>query len=60
MARIIAPNKEYAGVSAGISFSNGEGNTDDKYLIEWFKAHGYEVEASEPEIPPKRGRKKEV
>jgi hypothetical protein len=43
MARIIAPNKEYAGVSAGVPFSGGEGHTDDEYLINWFRDHGYEV-----------------
>lgn len=43
MMRIIAPNKEYAGVSAGVSFANGEGYTDNGYLIEWFQAHGYKV-----------------
>lgn len=44
MARIVAPNKEYAGVSAGVSFYRGEAHTDDAYLIEWFRTHGYEVE----------------
>ena len=44
MARILAPNKEYAGLSAGISFMNGEGHTDDAYLISWFRSHGYTVE----------------
>lgn len=43
MARIIAPNKEYAGVSAGVSFTGGEGHTDNEYLIKWFRDHGYEV-----------------
>lgn len=44
MARVIAPNKEYAGVSAGVSFHGGEGNTDDPYILAWFRDHGYEVE----------------
>lgn len=44
MARIIAPNKEYAGVSAGVLFNGGEGYTDDAYLISWFREHGYYVE----------------
>lgn len=44
MAKITAPNKEYNGVSAGVQFSKGEAETEDKYLIEWFKEHGYCVE----------------
>jgi len=43
MAKIKAPNSEYAGISAGVSFTKGEANTDDPHLIEWFKTHGYEV-----------------
>ena len=52
MARIIAPNKQYAGVSAGVPFTGGEGNTDNEYLLKWFRDHGYEVieePASDPE-----------
>lgn len=62
MARIVAPNKEYAGVSAGVPFTGGEGNTDSQYLIKWFHDHGYEV-IKEPEVvapAQKKGRKKEV
>ena len=44
MAKIIAPNKEYTGVSASIPFCKGEAHTDDPHLIKWFKAHGYKVE----------------
>lgn len=43
MAKIIAPNKEYAGISAGVSFTKGEASTDDPHLIDWFKNHGYTV-----------------
>lgn len=64
MARIIAPNKEYAGVSAGVSFTGGEGHTDNAYLIDWFRSHGYQVDTestvSEKPAQPKRGRKKEA
>ncbi len=50
MAKIYAPNKKYTGMSAGVSFCNGEGETDTPRIIEWFKSHGYRVE--EPvEIP---------
>lgn len=44
MAKIIAPNKKYSGIAAGVSFYNGVGETTDPYLIQWFKEHGYKVE----------------
>lgn len=44
MTKILAPNKEYTGVSASVSFVKGVGETDNKHLIQWFKEHGYEVE----------------
>lgn len=50
MAIIKAPNKGYTGVSASVAFCNGEGRTDNKNLIQWFKDHGYTVveETSDP------------
>ncbi|MBM4762712.1 hypothetical protein [Bacillus sp. B15-48] len=56
MAKIKAPNKNYTGVSAGVSFVKGEAETDDKWLIGWFKNKGYEVEENQPK---KRATKKE-
>ncbi|WP_453992118.1 hypothetical protein [Bacillus nitroreducens] len=44
MAKITAPNKGYTGISAGVAFVNGEAETNDKWLIAWFKNKGYEVE----------------
>lgn len=57
MAQIIAPNKDYNGESASVTFVKGVGETSDAYLIEWFKERGYTViedEATEvpPEVPP--------
>lgn len=57
MAQIIAPNKDYNGESASVTFVKGVGETSDAYLIEWFKEHGYTViedEAAEvqSEVPP--------
>lgn len=57
MARIIAPNKDYNGESASVTFVKGVGETSDAYLVEWFKEHGYTViddEAAEvqPEVQP--------
>lgn len=43
MAKIICPNESYTGVAASVSFVDGKGETEDKDLITWFKANGYEV-----------------
>ena len=43
MAKIYAPNKDYAGEIAGIPFFNGIGETDDIWLIQWFEEKGYKV-----------------
>lgn len=47
MAKIYSKNKDYSGISASVHFIDGVGETNDKYLIEWFKKHGYEVEKAE-------------
>ena len=53
MAQIIAPNKDYNGESASVTFVRGVGETSDAYLIEWFKEHGYTViEDEAAEVPP--------
>ena len=53
MAKIKAPNKDYTGVSASVSFSNGIGETNDPALIRWFRRHGYAVEVEKtPEAVP--------
>ncbi|GAV13240.1 hypothetical protein [Paenibacillus sp. NAIST15-1] len=44
MAKVIAPNKEYTGISAGVTFANGVGETENPHLLEWFESKGYEVE----------------
>ncbi len=63
MAKIIAPNKSYTGVSASVAFANGKGETDDKHLIKWFEDHGYEVikDAAEEglKVPPPDNNKSE-
>ena len=50
MAKIYAPNKGYAGVTAGVSFSNGVGETEDKWAIQWFKYKGYKIVEEKKEI----------
>ena len=53
MAQIIAPNKDYNGESASVTFVKGVGETSDAHLIEWFKEHGYTViEDEAAEVPP--------
>lgn len=44
--KIIAPNKNYTGVSAGVAFANGVGECENPDTIAWFKAHGYGVTES--------------
>lgn len=48
MAKIYAPNERYAGVTAGVSFSNGVGETEDKWLMQWFESKGYKVVEEKP------------
>lgn len=64
MARIIAPNKEYNGVSAGVRFCNGQAECSDKWTIDWFKAHGYTVkenaQQSKPELDSTEPAENEV
>lgn len=54
--KIYSKNKNYTGVSASVSFCNGCGETDDPYLIEWFRSHGYRVE-EEAKTGPKKPTK---
>ncbi len=42
--KIYSPNKDYTGISASVPFCGGVGETNDPYLIKWFKDHGYTVE----------------
>lgn len=42
--KIICPNKNYTGESASTKFVNGEGNTDNDHLANWFRSHDYIVE----------------
>jgi hypothetical protein len=44
MAKVIAPNNQFNGISAGVQFIQGVGECDTLHLLEWFKAKGYEVE----------------
>lgn len=52
--KIYSPNREYTGVSASVPFCNGAGETDDPYLIKWFREHGYTVEEPEAKTAAKK------
>ena len=62
MTKVYAPNKNYTGISAGVTLVNGEGETDNKHVLEWFKSKGYSVEEEikeEPE-PEQDGEPEEI
>lgn len=52
MAKVYAPNKKYAGVSATVAFVNGVGETDNADLLAWFERNGYTVEQEAAENKP--------
>lgn len=43
MAKIYSKNKKYNGISAGVNFVDGVGETDNPHLISWFYENGYAV-----------------
>lgn len=47
--KIIAPNKNYTGISAGVAFAKGIAECKDPRVIEWFENHGYTVTDTLPE-----------
>lgn len=51
--KIYAPNKGFSGISASVVFVNGVGETENKYLIEWFRAKGYLVDDKSVKKPNK-------
>ena len=50
MAKVYSPNKKYNGETATVSFRDGVGETNNKYLIEYLKSKGYTVEETKEEI----------
>lgn len=52
MPKIYSPNQRYTGVIAGVSFVNGMGETENRWLIDWFESKGYEVIEENIEKPP--------
>jgi hypothetical protein len=49
MAKITAPQKGYNGVSVGVRFEDGVGETDNEAAIAYFERQGYTVEGSDPD-----------
>jgi protein-tyrosine-phosphatase len=43
-----SPVDNYKGVSAGVQFSGGVGETDNDNTAEWFRRKGYEVTENAP------------
>jgi len=53
--KILAPNREYSGVTAGLTFVDGVAVADElpEHIVDWFRNNGYEVlEDEEPEEEP--------
>lgn len=48
--KVYSPNKSYTGVTASVPFCGGVGETEDPYLLDWFREHGYTVEEPEKTI----------
>lgn len=58
--KIIAPNKNYTGISAGVAFAKGIGECNDPRVIAWFENHGYTVTDTLPEDDKDNALKNEL
>lgn len=47
MPKVYAPNTEYTGVSAGVYFVNGVGETEDERALLYFRDAGYRIEGED-------------
>lgn len=47
MAKITAPNRGYNGISAGVVFKDGVGETDNPGALAYFRKAGYEIEGDQ-------------
>ena len=52
MAKIYSNNKQYNGISAGVNFVNGVGESNLLHLLAWFQENGYTIveDKREPSI----------
>lgn len=56
--KIFTKVPDFTGIRASVMFVNGQGDTDDPKLIEWFKNNGYTVadgESTKPKVEPVLG-----
>lgn len=44
---VIRTKENFDGYRGSVLFKRGRGETDNPYLIEWFKSHGYIVDVPE-------------
>lgn len=53
MAKITTPVKGFTGTVVGVTFSDGQGETENEAALAYFARHGYTVESTEKavEIP---------
>ena len=59
MPKILAPNREYCGVSAGVTFADGIGETENEHLLKWFEDKGYYIERPDKETETEPGEETE-
>lgn len=57
--RITTPEK-YTGVIAGVFFTNGEAETEDRWLVSWFTEKGYTVEEIKEENTDSNGEENKI
>lgn len=51
MATIKSPVSNFDGYRCGVFFHKGNAEVNDRYLIEWFRDHGYTIENDTINIP---------
>lgn len=59
MWKVTAPNGAYNGVSAGVAFVDGVGETDNPLALTYFRRHGYTVEEIAETKKPTKSKKKD-
>lgn len=57
MARITTPVAGFTGVSVGVNFTDGVGETDDEWAIDYFRRHGYGIDVPEEPSGPDGAQK---
>jgi len=55
MPKVRTPVAGFTGVSAGVEFVDGVGQTDDVRALAYFRRSGYQID-DDVEVPPRAGR----